>query len=148
MITVEKILLEFDPEINNLLPVLEKISAVFGCVSQIDAGKAAEYFSVPLSKIYETASFYDSVNVKKQPLLVIRVCSGTHCSVSGVEKLVFEIENYFKIRVGDEFNPKVKLEKISCLGQCGEGPVMVVNGEVYLKVTASSVHDILGKYTG
>jgi NADH:ubiquinone oxidoreductase subunit E len=144
--TVEKILLEFDPKPKNILPVLKKINAGFGYVSEKDAQKVADYFLLPLSKIYENASFYDLIKTKRQPPLVIQVCSGANCAVKSAYGVISEIENYLHIKAGDDFNPKVKLEVISCLGQCGSGPVVIVNGNVFTKVTPSSVDDILRNY--
>jgi NADH-quinone oxidoreductase subunit E len=144
--TVEKILLEFDPEKINLLPALKEISAAFGYIEEKDAKKIADYFDIHLSKVYETASFYDKINTEKKAKLLIQVCSGANCAVNRSFAVVREIENYFKIKVGDENSPKIKLEEISCLGQCGEGPIMVVNNRVYNNVTQSSVHEILEKW--
>lgn len=144
--TIEKILLNFDPEMKNLLPALKKISAGFGYVDETAAQKVADYFSIPLSKIFETASFYDLIKTKKQPSLVIQVCSGANCAIESAYKIIREIENQLHIKAGDEFNPNVKLEIISCLGQCGSGPVMVVNGNVFTRVTPSSVDGILRGY--
>lgn len=144
--TIEKILLEFDPEAKNLLPALKQISVSFGYISETDAQKVADYFELPLSRVYETASFYDLLSIKTSARLEIKVCSGGDCVLSGSVGIICEIENYFRIKAGDEFNPKVRLEKISCLGRCGEGPIMVVNGKVYEKVTASSVYKILGEW--
>lgn len=143
MITVEKILLEYDPKANNLLPVLKRINAGFGYVSKENAQKVAEYFSLPLSKVFETASFYDLISTQKQPLLVVKVCSGSDCAMSGSSEVICELENLLGVKTGDDFNPKFKLEKISCLGRCSEGPVVVVGGDVFEKVTPSSVHEIL-----
>jgi NADH-quinone oxidoreductase subunit E len=144
--TVEKILLEFDPELKNILPVLKKINTEFGYVNEKDAQKVAEYFVVPLSKVYETASFYDLIKTKQHPPLVIQVCSGANCAVKAAYGVIAEIENQLHIKAGDDFHPKVKLEVISCLGQCGSGPVVVVNGNVFTKVTPSSIDDILRNY--
>ncbi len=151
--TVEKILLDFDPELKNLLPVLKKISAGFGYVGEKEAQKVADYFAVPLSKVFETASFYDLVKVKKQPSLLIQICSGSNCATKNAFKVIREIETQLHIKAGDDFhacrqagNSKVKLEVISCLGQCGNGPVMIVNGNVFTKVTPDSVDDILRNY--
>lgn len=143
MITTEKILLEFDPQTNNLLPVLEKISAAFGYVAEQDAKKVAEYFSIPLSKVYETASFYDLIKTEKQPPLVIQICSSTNCAINNGFEILKEIEDYFKIKSGDDFNPEIKLETISCLGHCGEGPVVVINNKVFTRVTKSSIYGII-----
>ena len=144
--TVEKILLEHDPQMQNLLPALKKISAAFGYISEKDALKVANYFDLSLAKVYEVASFYDLIETKKTANLEIQVCSGGDCVLGDSMGIVREIENYFRIKAGDENNPKVRLKKISCLGRCGEGPIVVVNGKVYEKVTASSVHKILGEW--
>lgn len=142
-ITTEKILLEFEPKLKNLLPALKKISANFGYVSEVEAQKAANYFSVPLSKVYETASFYDLIKTKKQSSLLIQVCSSANCAVQSSYKIIREIESQLNIKAGDDFNPKIKLEIISCLGQCGDGPVMTVNGAVFTKVMPNNVSEIL-----
>lgn len=144
--TTEKILLGYDPEPKNILPALKEISAGFAYISEKDAQKAARYFSVPLSKVYETASFYDQIKTEKKPLAVIQVCGSTHCAISKSFEIVSEIENYFHIKAGDENNSKVKLEIISCLGRCGEGPIVVINDKVYSNVTRSSVVGILEEW--
>lgn len=142
-VTIEKILLEFDPEPGNILPALKKISAAFGYVSEVDARKTADYFSVPLARIFELASFYSLIGTKKRSDIVIKICSGTNCTVQGSPGVIAEVENHFGIKAGDQFNPKVSLEVISCLGRCGEGPIMMVNGRIYTKVTVSGARDIL-----
>lgn len=145
VITTEKILLEFDPEKRNLLPALKKVSAAFGYISELNAQKTADYFKLPLSKVYETASFYDQINVEKKADLVIQICSSPDCALGGSLKIVKEIENYFRIKAGSDSNPKIKLEMISCLGRCGEGPIMTVGDKVYTNVTKSSIYGILEK---
>ncbi|MEI6587436.1 MAG: NAD(P)H-dependent oxidoreductase subunit E [Candidatus Moraniibacteriota bacterium] len=145
-VTVEKILVSYDPEVQNLLPVLKKISAVFGFIASNDAEIVAEYFGLSLAKICEVASFYDLIKTKKPANLEIKVCSSGDCVLGSSAEIIQEIENYFRIKAGDEFNPKVRLEKISCLGRCGEGPVVVINGKVYEKVTESSIHKILTEW--
>lgn len=144
--TVEKILLAFEPKLENLLPALKKINTYFGYIGEQEAQKSADYFSVPLSKVYETASFYDLLKIKKQPPLVIQVCSGANCAVKSSFELIRAIENQLCIKAGDVFSAKVKLEVISCLGQCGNGPVVIVNGEVFTKVTPGGISDILQNY--
>ncbi|MFZ2188567.1 MAG: NAD(P)H-dependent oxidoreductase subunit E [Candidatus Moraniibacteriota bacterium] len=145
--TVEKILVSYDPEVQNLLPVLKKISADFGFIGDKDAEIIADYFDLSLAKIYEVASFYDLIKTEKPANLEIKVCSGGDCALGSSAEIIQEIESYFRIKAGDEFNPKVRLEKISCLGRCAEGPIMAVNGKIYEKVTVSGVYRILGEWS-
>lgn len=144
--SVEKILLEFDPEKKNLLPALKKISANFEYLNESEAQKVADYFGVPLSKVFETASFYDLIQTERQPSLVVQICSGGNCAVENSFRILREVENFLGIKAGDEFNHKAKIELVSCLGHCGEGPIMIVNGNAFTKVTRHDVDNILSGY--
>jgi len=134
--TIQKILLEFEPKIENLLPALKKINAIFGFVGGRETKIIAEYFDVSEKKIFETASFYDEIKTEKQPEVLIQICNSANCTVNNSFEIIREIENSFKIKV----------EEISCLGRCAEGPIIVVNGKIYERVTKSSVHGILKEY--
>ena len=107
--TVEKILLEFDPELTNILPALRKISASFGYVNELEAQKVADYFSTNLAKVYETASFYDLLRTKKEPPLVVKICSGGNCAVGNSFKVIGAVERFLGVKAGDDFNPKKKI---------------------------------------
>jgi len=144
--TIQSIVLEFEPKSENILPALKKISAVFGYVSEKDAKIVADYFSVSESKIFETASFYDEIKTEKQPDILIQICNSANCTVNNSFEIISEVENLLKIKAGSSASLKFKLEEISCLGRCADGPVMVVNGKIYERVTESSVHGILGEY--
>jgi len=140
--TVEKILLEFDPEKSNLLPALRKTSASFGHVDEKDSQKIADYFKVNLTKVYETASFYDLLKTKKGAALLVQICSGGNCAVNNSFKLIQSVERFLGVKAGDEFNPKKRIEIISCLGRCGDGPIMIVNGKFFEKVIPSKIEEI------
>ncbi len=146
--TTEKILLKYEPNSQNLLAVLKKVSATFNYVSAKDAQKIADYFSLPLSQVFETASFYDTIKVKKPADIVIKVCSGTNCVLRDSLAVIKEIENYLKIKAEDDFNPKIKLEKVSCFGRCEEGPIVMINDRVYTGVTRNKIYEILAEWLG
>lgn len=145
MQSIQKILLEFEPKTKNLLPVLKKISTVFGYVDEKEAEFVGEYFSVSVAKVFETASFYDLIKTRKSASLEIQVCSSASCAINNSFSLISEIENIFKIKSGRD-NAKIKLEEISCMGKCADGPVMIVNGKIFEKVTKEKIHEILKGY--
>ena len=53
-----------------------------------------------------------------------------------------------KIIVGGECTPdgKFSLDACRCVGACGLAPVMMVNDEVYGRLTVDDIDDILAKY--
>ncbi|HAT74065.1 MAG: NADH dehydrogenase (Ubiquinone) 24 kDa subunit [Candidatus Moranbacteria bacterium GW2011_GWF2_36_839] len=144
--TIQNILLEFEPKAKNILPALKKTSAVFGYVSEENAKIMAEYFGVSESKIFETASFYDEIRTEKQPDILIQICNSANCTINNSFEIIGEVENLLKIKAGSSASLKFKLEEISCLGRCADGPVMIVNGKIYERVTKSSLHSILEEY--
>ncbi len=144
--TIQSIILEFEPKSENILPALKKTNAIFGFVGEKEAKIIAEYFDVSESKIFETTSFYDEIKTEKQPEILIQICNSANCTVNNSFSIISEVENLLKIKAGSSASSKFKLEEISCLGRCADGPVMVVNGKIYERVTKSSVHGILGEY--
>lgn len=146
IMTIEKILFEFSPKAENILPTLRKVSEVFGYVDEENAEKIAAYFSTSKSQIYETASFYDLIKTQKPAACTIRVCFSTHCALKDAARIIAEIENILHIKAGDSNHPKFKLEMASCMGRCGDGPIVVVNDRVYEKVTVSGVYGMLEEY--
>ena len=140
--TVEKILLEFDPELRNLLPALRKISASFDYVNELEAQKVADYFNINLTKVYETISFYDLLETKSEASLKVKICSGGNCAVAESFKVIKAVERFLGVRAGDDFNPHKKIEIVSCLGRCGDGPIMVINGKIFEKVSSDKIEEI------
>jgi NADH-quinone oxidoreductase subunit E len=146
MLSLEKMLLEFDAESRNLLPALSKISAGFGYVSPEQALTVADYFRVPLSRVYEVASFYDLVAVKKPAALVVQVCSSPNCCDRASLELIRKLENHLRIKAGSDHNPREHLEVMSCLGQCDQGPVMKINGRVFTNVDFATAVELIEKF--
>ena len=144
--TVQKILLGLEPRRENLLKSLKEINRVFGFVSLGAMEKIGEYFGISLSAVFSAASFYDEINVKPPKAVVIEICDSPNCQLDEASRIVAAIENFFRQRAGDEFNPKLEIRKVSCLGRCGQGPIMVVNGTVYDKVDPGRALELIAGY--
>jgi len=77
----------------------------------------------------------------------IQICLGTACQVRGAPKILDRMEESLRIKEG-ETTPDMRfsLRRVNCLGCCAMGPVVVVDGNYYGKVTSAMVEDILEKY--
>lgn len=143
--SIQKILLNFEPKKHNLLPAIKQVTKLQGIFGAAEAKKVAEYFNMNPAAVFSAASFYDEIVTAEQPGLVIQICDSSSCQHNSADQVIQELESLFQIKVED-YNPKVRIERISCLGRCLEGPVMVVNGTIYEKVTPEKVDDILRGY--
>ena len=73
----------------------------------------------PLSDVMGVASFYHLFRLVPPPLHRCVVCRGTACFVRGAERLEAGLR-----RRG------VAFETASCVGACGQAPVLVLDGTV------------------
>jgi NADH:ubiquinone oxidoreductase subunit E len=144
--SLQKILLKYEPKPENLLRVLKEIQKENKYIREEECKKIAKYFSLPLARVYSFASFFDEIQTKESAKKIIRVCSGGPCLMENTAKIVRQIELALKIEAENDAHPKWKLEYISCRGLCDWGPIVMVDEQVFEKVKAEDVDDILRNY--
>ena len=70
--------------------------------------------------------------------LVLEICVGTSCHLLGSHDLVQMVEN-----LPIEMKNKIDLQGATCLGACGRGPNVRVNGTVFTNVTPDQLLEII-----
>ena len=77
----------------------------------------------------------------------VKVCRGTACHVRGAPRILEEVEKRLGIKQGETTDDmEYSLETIACFGSCALAPVMVVDNNVYGRMTPKKVNEILGDY--
>ncbi len=144
---LDKLIAEHKHQKGALMPVLQGAQAIFGCVSE-DVQKAiAEGLGVTLSEVYGVATFYAQFSLRPKGEYLISVCLGTACYVKGSQNVLDRTCKLLEIPVGGTTaDGKFTLEATRCLGCCGLAPVMMVNGEVYGRMTPDDVPTVSDKY--
>ena len=72
---------------------------------------------------------------------------GTACYVRGAEKIVDELKDQLKIKVGGVTpDGKFSLDCLRCVGACGLAPVVIIGEKVYGRVEADQIREILDSY--
>jgi NADH-quinone oxidoreductase subunit E len=67
--------------------------------------------------------------------------------VRGGERLVDQLGRLLKVAPGETTEDKLfTLQTVNCLGCCALGPVMVVDGTYYGKMSATKIDKVLNKY--
>lgn len=130
------------------MPVLQAAQEIFGYLPEEVQIIIAEGLGIPLSEVYGVASFYAQFTLNPKGKYQISVCLGTACYVKGAGDVLTAVEKKLGIEPGG-ITPdgKFSLDACRCIGACGLAPVMMINEDVYGRLTANQVADILDSYT-
>ena len=132
---------------SRLMAVMQEAQEIYGYLPVEVQQMIADGMEVPLEKVYGVATFYAQFALSPKGKYHISVCLGTACYVKGSGGVMDKISE--KLGIGaDECTPdgKFSLAACRCIGACGLAPVMTVNEDVYGRLTAADVEDILAKY--
>ena len=144
---LKEVIAKHKGEKGNLMPVMQEAQDIFGYLGEDIQRAIAEGLNVPFTKIYGVATFYTQFTLQPKGKNQIGVCLGTACYVRGSQKILDEIKKELKIEVGKTTEDGLfSLDATRCLGCCGLAPVMMINDEVYGRLTPSCVPEIIDKY--
>ncbi len=130
-----------------VMPVLQEAMNIFGYVPKDVQEKIAEGLGVTLAEVFGVSTFYSQFSLEPKGEYVIDVCLGTACYVKGSQKIIDKLAEELKIEPGHTTpDGKFTLNATRCLGACGLAPVMMINGEVYGRLTPDQIPAILDKY--
>lgn len=130
-----------------LMPVMHEAQNIYGYLPVEVQTVIAEKLNIPLAEVYGVATFYSQFSLNPKGKHQISVCLGTACYVKGSDKILEVLENKLGIKCG-ECTPdgKFSIDSCRCVGACGLAPVMIIDGEVYGKLSSGDVEGILQKY--
>ena len=131
----------------NLIPIMQKAQDIYGYLPIEVQTIIAREMDIPLEKIYGISTFYAMFTLEPKGKYQIAVCLGTACYVKGSGDVYAKLENVLGLKGGGcTPDGKFSLEACRCLGACGLAPVMMINGEVYGRLTPDQIPGILARY--
>lgn len=131
----------------NLIPIMQKAQEIYGYLPIEVQTIIAREMDIPLEKVYGISTFYAMFTLEPKGKYQIAVCLGTACYVKGSGDVYAKLENVLGLQGGGcTPDGKFSLEACRCLGACGLAPVMMINGEVYGRLTPDQIPGILAKY--
>lgn len=144
---LDALLVQYKGNPNGLIVVMAAIQEIHGYLPKDMLIKTAEELGVPLSDVYGVATFYAAFSLRPRGRHSVNLCLGTACYVKGAPEVQVMLEKEMGIKAGNTTEDRrFSLDLVRCLGACGIAPVMTVNGEVFPRMTAEKVSDVLAKY--
>ncbi len=141
------VIAELKDDRGSLMPILQKAQDIYGYLPIEVQTMIADECGIPLEKVYGVATFYSQFSLYPKGKYKISVCLGTACYVKGSGDIYEKLQELLGIE-GGQCTPdgKFSLDACRCIGACGLAPVLTINDDVYGRLTADEMADILAKY--
>ncbi len=143
---IKNIVAEYNSDKGFLVPILQDVQKELNYLPREALDLVSKNLKVPLSRIFEVATFYKTFSLEPRGRIQMALCMGTACHVRGVPLIVDHIERDLNIKAGETTEDlEYTFETVNCLGACALGPVLVVNGEYHGQMTLSKTSKLLNK---
>lgn len=118
---------------SSLVPILEDLNEEFNYLPEMVLRYVSQLLEVPLSQVYNVATFFTAFTLTPRGKHTIKVCLGTACHVRGAPRVLDEIKLSLGIEPGETTKDGLfTLETVNCLGTCALGPVVVFDDEYHM----------------
>ena len=144
--TIKSIIERYEGDKGFLVPMLQDVQKELNYLPQEALNLVSSFLDLPISRIYEVATFYKAFSLKPRGRIQMALCKGTACHVRGVPLIVDHMERELDLKEGETSEDlEYTFETVNCLGACALGPVLVVNGEYHGQMTISKTSRLLKK---
>ena len=134
----------------SLIPIMQDIQEEFRYLPGELLTYVAAEIGITKAKAYSVATFYENFSFDAKGKYVIKVCDGTACHVKKsmpvLEALYKKLGLSEKKKTTDDM--RFTVETVSCLGACGLAPTMMVNEDVYPRMTPDEAENLIDTLRG
>jgi NADH:ubiquinone oxidoreductase subunit E len=144
---VDAISAEYNSQPGAIISILQEIQEYYGYIPSSAIIRLSQITAVPASDIYSIVTFYSQFRLSPRGENVIKICRGTACHLNEAEELAQAV--YVCVGAGDnETSPdgKFTIEKVACLGCCSLSPAIMINGEVFGRLSPDTVPQVISEF--
>lgn len=144
---IDQIIDKYENQEGMLIRILQKTQDVFGYLPIEVQSYISDRLNIPISTINGVVSFYSLFSQEPTGKYKIGVCLGTACYVKGSQEVLEAIKKELQIDVDEtSMDGLFTLKATRCIGACGLAPVIIINDEVYGRLSPADIPGILYKY--
>lgn len=127
-----------------LLPILQAVQEKYHHISDFAMQEVANLLGIHPVEVYAVVTFYAFLGEERKGRFVIRLCRTISCDMQNKDAVARQLENELGIQFGETTpDGRFTLEWANCIGMCDQGPALLVNDQVFTKVTSDKVLDVL-----
>ena len=133
---------------HELIQALHRVQHALGYVPKDAQRVVARALEITLAQVYGVVTFYNFFTMHPQGDHTIKACLGTACYVRGARKMVLDTIRETLVIVPMDTTPdrKFSLSIVRCLGACGLSPAVMIDDDVFGRLTPVRLKEILSRY--
>ena len=142
----EDVLKKFEPKRQNVLYILHELQDKNPehYLRKEDIQTVADYLGEPYTYVHGVATFYTMFSLTPRGRNIIRLCDSPPCHLMGSSNVLEHVKQKLGVDVGQTTSDGAfTLEVASCLGVCGVAPAIMINDEMFGKLTPERLDSIL-----
>ncbi|MEE9383035.1 MAG: NADH-ubiquinone oxidoreductase-F iron-sulfur binding region domain-containing protein [Nannocystaceae bacterium] len=128
--------------------LLSRMFADQGHISDADIDRVAREHNLPPAHLRATAKFYEQLSHTAPAARVLRVCNGEACRAAGCDRVLGEFVDALGVAAGSTSEAGVRVEHVTCVGYCGKGPNVMVDGRPLSLAKPGAVATVLADLAG
>ena len=131
-----------------IISILQDVQKHYRYLPQDVLVYVAKRLGISEAKVYSVATFYDNFSLEPKGKYVIKVCDGTACHVRKSPLILNALNRALGLNSEKHTTDDMvfTVETVSCLGTCGLAPVVMINDDVYGRLSVDDVEKVLAKY--
>lgn len=129
-----------------LMLILHEVQDHCGYVPRESVSIIAHALNLSRAEVHGVVTFYHDFRHEPPGRNVIRLCRAESCQAMGAVALAEYVRGRLGIGFGETTSDgKFTLEPVYCLGNCGCSPAMMLNDELYGRVSPARFDELLAE---
>lgn len=129
-----------------LLPLLHAIQDTIGFVPESSYTQISKALALSVAEVHGVVTFYHHFRSHRAGRHIMQLCRAESCQAMGSEAL----ETHAKKCLGVDYHQTttdgaITLEPVYCLGNCALSPAVMVDGEVYGRVSPADLDALIAE---
>ncbi len=121
-----------------LMPLLHAIQDDIGYVPEFTYSQIAKALSLSVAEVHGVVTFYHHFRTHKPGRHVMQICRAESCQSMGSEALEAHAKKCLNVDYHQTTSDDaISLEPVYCLGNCALSPAVMMDEEVYGRVSAA-----------
>lgn len=124
--------------------VMKELQRHYGWLTDGAVDEAAQLLGLSPLQVEELATFYEMIYRRPVGRQVVHLCDSISCWCTGADGIMDHLRERLGVKSGGTSDDgRFTLIPCACLGNCGEGPAMMIGDTLYGRLTPERVDAIL-----